>query len=135
VSVAARPISDLRPIIPRGFEGEEPRIRTGDWADRFREAAKAPVSSAPLWRITHKPRSFLMSRPLLVQVFTDEGFVFARNASLSICGTGASLEEAMADFSLHAVHFYEYYRSLPESKLVGDAIRLKKLFADLFVEE
>jgi hypothetical protein len=76
-----------------------------------------------------------MVRPLLVQVYTDEGFVFARNVSLSICGTGQSLEEAMADFSLHAIHFYEYYKALPASKLMGDAIKLKRLFADLFVEE
>lgn len=132
MSVAPMPISDLRPMIPAGLTSNEPRIRTGDL---FREATKVPVGSAPLWRITHKPRSFRMIRPLLVQVFTDEGFIFARNASLSICGTGASMDEAMADFSLHAIHFYEYYRSLPESKLMGDAIKLKKLFADMFVEE
>jgi len=70
-----------------------------------------------------------------VRVYSEEPFFFAQNEALAICGAGSSLEEAMADFSVHAVHFYKYYKALPSTRVMGDAVRLKKLFNDLFVEE
>jgi len=39
------------------------------------------------------------------------------------------------DLQLHILHFYYYYKGIDEKKLIGEGIRLKKLYTDLLVEE
>lgn len=70
----------------------------------------------------------------MIRAWVEDGFFFVENEPLGICGTGTRLEEAVADFSIHVVHFYEYYKKMSKAKLIGDAIRLKAVFHDLFIE-
>ena len=51
---------------------------------------------------------------------------FAENENLAICGTGENKQEAIQDFMIHLIHFYEYYKAIDENKLIGKAISLKK---------
>lgn len=134
MSLLAQASPGLQPSIPAGFRGIEPQVHTAEWTD-LRKLAQALHEWAPIWHIEHRPQAFRLVKPLRVNVHSEEGFVFATNETLSICGTGSSLEEAMADFSIHVVHFFNYYRSLPAEKVTGDAIRLKQIFTKLFVEE
>lgn len=127
--------SYLRPTVPEGIVHNEPHEHTTDWSDWLRSSGNAPISSAPLWTVQRKPRVINLRRPLLVRVYADGEYFFASNETLSIYGTGATLEEAMADFCLHTIHFYNYYRALPSTKLIGHAVQLKKIFDELFREE
>lgn len=125
----------LRPRVPEGMVHTEPQVRTADWTDRLKSLEKAPIRSAPLWTVQRQPHVITLKRPLLVEVYAEGEYFFANNETLSIYGTGATLEEAMADFCLHAIHFYKYYRALPSTKVIGPAVELKKIFDELFVEE
>lgn len=127
---------DLEPRLPSPELLARPaRVRTADSLDPISAAARSKLRAAPVWRIEHERRSIRLTRPLLVRIYAEEGYVFMQNETLAICGTGRSLEEAMADFSIHVLHFYQYYRSLPEAKVMSEAARLKSLFQSLFVEE
>lgn len=125
----------LRPRVPEGIVHTEPQVRTADWSDWLKSFGKAPIRSAPLWTVQRKPRVINLKRPLLVRVYAEGEFFFANNETLSIYGTGSTVDEAMADFCLHAIHFYNYYRALPSTKVIGPAVQLKKIFDELFVEE
>lgn len=85
--------------------------------------------------IRHGTRTLTLKLPLLVSLTTEDGFFFALNDMLRIVGTGSSEAEAMEDFCSHVVHFYDYYRALPDDKVIGQAVLLKQIFEGLFVEE
>jgi hypothetical protein len=88
----------------------------------------------PLFRLTISGRTLFPSKPIGVQVIQDGPWFFAGNEALNVVGTGRSLEEAVFDLEHHIVHFWEYYGSLQDSKVTGDAVRLKKLFSNLLGE-
>lgn len=71
---------------------------------------------------------------IFIQLRREDGFFFATNDTLSLCGTGTSWEEAMIDFTQHLTHFYNYYKKMPESSLTGAALKLKTLYLNLFIE-
>jgi hypothetical protein len=88
----------------------------------------------PLFQLTISGRTYLPSKPIGTNVTQDGAWFFAENEALNVVGTGGSLEEAVLDLEHHIVHFWQYYRSLQDSEVTGDAIRLKKLFSKLLVE-
>ncbi len=88
----------------------------------------------PLLQLTISGRTFFPSKPIGVQVTQEGPWFFAGNEALNVVGTGGSLEEAVFDLEHHIVHFWEYYGSLQDSQVTGDAVRLKKLFSNLLVE-
>ena len=88
----------------------------------------------PLFQLTISGRTFYPSKPIGVQVTQDGSWFFAGNEALNVIGTGGSLEEAVLDLEHHIVHFWEYYGSLQDSQVTGDAVRLKKLFSGLLAE-
>ncbi|MDP2682275.1 MAG: hypothetical protein Q8P28_05645 [Deltaproteobacteria bacterium] len=91
--------------------------------------------SAPLWTIPVKKKHYRSTKPIKVYFHVDDNVFFAENETLVVVGTGKSLTEAMADLSEHIIHFYNYYKKLPFDKVTGDAIRLKKVYETLFIEE
>lgn len=127
--------TEMIPRVPSGYRDTKPEVTTGNGMGRLREALRTAPTAAPLWAVQSHTRSISLKRPILVRVYSEGEFVFAENESLSVCGTGSSQEEAMADFFLHLFHFYDYYRKLSPSKVIGDGMRLKQLFADLCVEK
>ncbi len=90
---------------------------------------------SPIWRIFVEAKRFYTPKPITVRIYRDEDLFFAENENLSVCGTGNTSENALQDLCLHIIHFFEYYKKLNNSKLIGDALRLKELYQDLLVEE
>jgi hypothetical protein len=88
-----------------------------------------------LWSITTKTKKFTVSKPIKIRLYSEDNLFFAENESLVIIGTGSSAMAAMDDFCSHLVHFYHYYKRLPWDKVTGDAVRLKKLYETLFIEQ
>ena len=88
----------------------------------------------PLFKLTISGRTFLTSKPIGINVAQEGEWFFAENEALNVIGTGRSSEEAVLDVQQHIVHFWEYYGSLQDSQVIGDAVRLKKLFSDLLTE-
>lgn len=88
----------------------------------------------PLFQLTISGRTFFPSKPIGINVTQDGAWFFAENEALNVVGTGGSLEEAVLDVERHIVHFWQYYRSLQDSQVIGDAVRLKKLFSNLLAE-
>ena len=89
----------------------------------------------PLFRLTVSGRTFFPSKPIGVQVAQDGSWFFAENEALNVIGTGRSLEEAVLDLEHHIVHFWQYYRSIQDSQVTGDAVHLKKIFSNLLAED
>ena len=87
---------------------------------------------APLWRINKKTKVYYTLKPISVKIYREDDLFFVKNENLLVCGTGKSPQEALQDFSLHIIHFYEYYNKIEEDKLMGDALRLKKIYKNLF---
>lgn len=88
-----------------------------------------------IYRLYEENQRYLANNPIAVKISQDEDLFFAENENLNICGTGETSQEALADLHLHILHFYKYYRKIDKERLVGYAIRLKKLYHDLLIEE
>ena len=88
----------------------------------------------PLFQLTISGRTFLPLKPIGINVTQDGAWFFAENEALNVVGTGGSLEKAVLDLEHHIVHFWQYYRSLQDSQVTGDAVRLKRLFSNLLAE-
>lgn len=73
-----------------------------------------------------------MDSRLVPEVYAEGPFFFAHKEELMIWGVGSTAEEAVDDFNVHVEHFRKYYAGLPDDKVTGEALRLKKLFAELF---
>ena len=126
---------DLRTVLPQpGISDDPPRLRTGR-VDTRRLLAMTMAGPVPVWRIQQKERHFRCRAPVMVQVRREGRFFFAESDALGITGTGITFEEAIRDLGHHIWHFYNYYRRLPANKVMGEAIRLRKLFSDLLIEE
>lgn len=99
--------------------------------------SNAPTSQSfkvPLLYLGVEGRRFLPEKPIGVQVTQDGAWFFAENASLNVIGTGKSAEEAVLDLQHHIVHFWEHYRAIQDTQVIGEAVRLKRLFSNLLVE-
>lgn len=93
-----------------------------------------PNPYAPLWTIPSKTKIHKVSKPIKVRIYQEENFWFVENETLVIVGAGNSLKDAIDDFCRHIIHFHKYYKKLPANKVIGDAVRLKKIFETLFSE-
>lgn len=89
----------------------------------------------PIWKLQTKTRIFSTPKPILVKIYRDGGLFFAENENLVVCGTGNTPRDALEDLCIDIIYFFEYYRDLDESQLIGDAIRLKQLYQNLLLEE
>ncbi|MBU4269033.1 MAG: hypothetical protein KJ808_09345 [Acidobacteria bacterium] len=78
-------------------------------------------------------QNYKTKMPISVNVNFESGMFFAENENLAVCGTGFSQEEAINDLREHIIHFYEYYNKIEIDKLMGEALRLKSVYAKLFV--
>ena len=67
-------------------------------------------------------------KPILVNVHHDGDLFFAENETLNVYGTGDTPQNAIHDLVMHIVHFFKYYKNIDESKLMGNALKLKALY-------
>ncbi|MBU2563240.1 MAG: hypothetical protein ABIJ05_04870 [Patescibacteria group bacterium] len=101
-----------------------------DWQQVFKNK-----ETVYIYRLYGENKRYLSNNPIAVKISQDEGLFFAENENLNIRGTGETSQEALADLHLHILHFYKYYRKNDKEQLVGDAIKLKKLYHNLLIEE
>lgn len=104
-----------------------PEIDVQSWLDYSR--AKIPV-----WQFYAHGKSILSKKPVSVKINKGEVLYFAENETLGIYVTGESSEVAIKEFTEELFHFYEYYSNLHESKVIGEAQRLKLLYDEQFEE-
>lgn len=90
---------------------------------------------APLWALTTKTKRYKVSKPIKVRIYSEDDLFFAENETLVVVGAGNSVTEAIDELSKHIIHFYKYYRKLSWDKVIGDAVRLKKIYETLFIEQ
>lgn len=97
----------------------------GNWAYR----------PAPIFTIPVDARKLLMKKPISVKVSREDDLFFAENETLRLYGSGSTHLEAIEDFCKHLMYFFEHYKNTPDSKLMGESLKLKELYKDLFLEE
>ncbi len=89
---------------------------------------------APLWKIKKGAKKYVTAKPITVKFRREDNMVFAENENLAVCGIGESPGEALDDFRSHIIYFFKYYKRLKTDQLIGDALRLKALYENLFCE-
>ena len=101
-----------------------------DWQQIFKNKKVVYI-----YRLSNENKQYIINNPIAVKIYQDEALFFAENENLNVCGTGETSQEALADLYLHILHFYNYYREINEERLTENAIKLKKLYHDLLIEE
>lgn len=77
----------------------------------------------------------LVSRKRLHIIFSrGEELWFAEYGPLDIIATGTNPEEAFTEFTNLLFHYFRHYSDLESEKARGQALKLKKLFAETFIE-
>ena len=118
--------------VPPGFLPADLRVRTGDWVVRSLPFAEEAASPVAIWEI-RKGRTHLRAKTAIsVRMWSEEAFIFAENESLRVLGHGRDIESALADFNAHVVYFHKYYSNLREDQVMGEGLRLKRLFESMF---
>jgi len=74
------------------------------------------------------------TKPISLQIFSEGSSFFIENEKLSLFGEGKTTQEAVEDFVIHFNYFYNYYKSLDKSKLMGQGLRLKDIYNTIFQE-
>lgn len=128
-------VEERKTYFPNEYKGAAPVVGTASqsihpethfYSGRF--------STAPLMEFQVEARTYVMSKPVLLRVYREDDVFFAENKSLVLCGTGASRDEAVLDFVKHLDYFHSFYKRQRENDLLGDALRLKKIYDSLLVE-
>ena len=88
----------------------------------------------PIWFFRADDRALRARKAIAVRIRNEGIYFFAGNETLAIEGTGLSASEAIDDFGFHVTHFYQYYQTLTDEQVSGEAVRLKRLFSELFNE-
>ncbi len=101
-----------------------------DWQQVFKNK-----KTVYIYRLSKGNKQYIVNKPIALKIYQDEGLFFAENENLNICGIGETSQEALTDLYLYILHFYNYYREIDKERLIGDAVRLKKLYHNLLIEE
>jgi len=101
-----------------------------DWQQVFKNK-----KTVYIYRLSKENKQYIVNKPIALKIYQDDGLFFAENKNLNVCGIGETPQEALADLHLHILHFYKYYREIDKERLIGDAVRLKKLYRNLLIEE
>ncbi len=128
-------VEERKTYFPDEYRGIAPVIGTASQSiqpEAYFDSSR--FNTAPLMAFRGEERAYVTSKPILVKVYREEDIFFAENETLVLCGTGASRDEAVLDFEKHLDYFYNFYKRQSESDLVGDALRLKKIYNNLLVE-
>ena len=117
---------------PAMSKPKELRIRTGERFVQDKIRSQLPLL---LWRVEAAGTRLRVLTPITIRVRFEDNLVFAENETLRIFAHGNTQDEAMEQFQQHVVHSQRSYAGLRDDQVLGDAIRLRRLFAELFVEE
>jgi len=125
---------DLSPSIPDMYRSERPFVETESVAGSSAEILGPGLfNSVPIWIIKSAETELRAKKAIGIRIRKDGDYYFAANDTLAIEGTGTTASEAVADFCVHVTHFHSYYRDLSPDRVMGEAARLKEVFAALFI--
>ena len=128
-------VKERRAYFPDEYKGAAPYVGTA--AQSIQPESyfySGGFSTAPLMEFRGEQKTYITSKPILVKVYREGDVFFAENESLVLSGSGTSREDAVLDFVKHVDYFYNFYKRQTESDLMGDALRLKKIYNDLLIE-
>jgi hypothetical protein len=124
---------DLAPSIPATYRSVRPSVETESVSNAPSEIAGAGLfNSVPIWIIKGVGHELRAKKAIRIRIRKDGDYYFAANETLAIEGTGLTASEAVEDFCTHVTHFHSYYQRFSFDQLMGEATRLKQVFADLF---
>jgi len=106
-------------------------VTLGERPEHGNEIPKVAV----LFAVHAGDTTYRAAKPIQVHVYRDDDLFVAENETLLVTGTGESAWEAVEELESNIVHFWKYYSELDEGQVMGDARRLKSLYADLLQEE
>lgn len=139
-------VQDYVPTLPAGWQKASKKVEAGaviselipTVRDRWLQLS---ITRYPLWRFTahfeSEPLPVIVNSkcPIVVTIQKGESLVFVENEGLGIYAAGDSEQEALTDFTTQVVYQFKHYQDTPESQLIGDAIRIKSIFMDIFNAE
>jgi hypothetical protein len=116
------------PQVQQRYAAVLPRI------DTYRGFEESPRKVRPRSLITEavvRGERHRLVRPVAVTLVSEGESWFAENEDLNLFGSGDTALSAIEDFRGHFEHFFERYRSLGWDEVVGEGLRLKKLYESL----
>ncbi|HEX8407654.1 MAG TPA: hypothetical protein VF883_02240 [Thermoanaerobaculia bacterium] len=114
-----------------GLRPSRPKVQTYSYIqDRPAVTFVAPAV-LPLFSFVVAGANKALRHPLLLRVAIEQGEYFVENDALRIFGVGRTLQEAVKSFSHDLGYFWEYYRELGDDQVAGEAVALKKRYAEL----
>ena len=88
----------------------------------------------PKWNFEALNFKIYSSKPIEVIITRQNKNYFAENETLDVYAIGSSEGEAIDDFCHHLIYFYKYYKKLSWDEVTGHAVKLKRLYGDVFQE-
>ncbi|MDQ7783584.1 MAG: hypothetical protein RDU20_11940 [Desulfomonilaceae bacterium] len=117
----------------RGLEqpaSEAVQVRTGDsLRHNLPQEYKVAALSFSDAHLRLRPR-----KPVTISVARGQDLWFAENLRLDIFATGDTAQDAIHEFMKHVLSFYRHYKELTSEEAMGNALSLKTVFEESFVE-
>lgn len=113
-----------------GFKRADPLIETGDLV--VQPMSRTTTGPTVLWEICNGGVRLLANKPITVHFRVEGTHWFAENENLRVFAHGKDMRAALDDFQSHVVYFFQHYGNLRENQLMGEAVELKRLFAQSF---
>lgn len=114
-----------------GFRPSRPRVETYSYIQERSPGTPVAPAVLPLFSFVVSGATKTLRQPLLLRIGIEQGEYFVENDALRIFGNGATLQEAVKSFSHDLGYFWEYYRGLGDDQVAGEAVALKKRYAEL----
>ena len=128
-------VKERKAYFPDEYKGASPFVGTAAQSIQAESYFySGQFHTAPLMEFRGAQKSYVTSKPILIKVYKEGDIFFAENESLVLSGSGVSREEAVLDFVKHVDYFFNFYKRQNVNNLMGDALRLKQIYADLLVE-
>ncbi len=102
-------------------------------ADIGRYDSGLNIEKIAIHKIIHHDQIFELNWPICIVIEREQDIVTANNEDLNVYGVGSNKEEALKDFNRSFLHFWKYYREIPNNKIMGHAKRLKSLFSEIVI--
>jgi hypothetical protein len=110
-----------------------PRVETYSYVQDPPAVTSVAPAVLPLFSFVVAGATKALRHPLLLRVAIEQGEYFVENDALRIFGNGKTLQEAVKSFSHDLGYFWHYYRDLSDDQVAGEALALKKRYAELVV--
>ena len=126
------------PLVDNYFKYHDKDIETAENINSKREEIIKELSKPLKYTIIVKTKvneKILRTiKPISLTIYSDTDHYYVENEYLSLYGVGKNTTEAVKDFITHLLYFYQYYMNIDKKKLIGEGIRLKEIYENLFRE-